>query len=42
MNEIFELSQEEIEGIGGGAQIAPPASLAMGSEYPQVDNDPPG
>jgi len=41
--EIFELSEVEIMAIAGGSQINPPAAqVALETEVPQIDNNPPG
>ncbi|WP_267874990.1 hypothetical protein [Massilia eburnea] len=38
--EIFELSEQEMLATAGGSQVEP--SAAQTSDYPIVDNNPPG
>jgi hypothetical protein len=39
--EVFELSEEEISLISGGAEIAPPTALSCDEDYPIIENNPP-
>lgn len=44
--EIFEISEDEIELVAGGAKIDPPTQSSShsteGLDVPQIDNNPPG